>query len=428
MQYEKSLVSLTGMIQLQDPLIDIGCTPFYLAYHNMNDKNTQQALCRMYRKACHSLNYVAPHCDKELLSKKKKTGKIKVGFVCNLLMRHTMAYFYNELIRRLDRDKFDVVVMPFESHPALDEINAYHRPIYPLSMNLEVARQQVAAHELDILVYPEIGMDPPTYFLAYSRLAPVQLACWGHPTTTGIDTIDYYLSCERMELDNAQAHYSEKLILAKNFTTVALRPYYATEPKRADYGLSDEVPLYVCPQSLYKYHPAFDQALKAILTSDRRGVVAIIEGQSLHFTERLLNRWKRTLGPYLLERIAVLKRQPDEQFCGLLKVADVVLDCFGWSGGKTTLESFAMGTPVITVPGEMMRGRVTAGLYDQMGLSQMICVDGNDYVGRALKIANDKPLRASLNRLILDHCGILFDNDGVVLEYEGILEGLYARI
>jgi predicted O-linked N-acetylglucosamine transferase (SPINDLY family) len=76
----------------------------------------------------------------------------------------------------------------------------------------------------------------------------------------------------------------------------------------------------------------------------------------------------------------------------------------------------------------MMRGRVSAGLYDQMGLSDMICVDGNDYVGRALKIANDKPLRASLSQVILDHCGVLFDNDGVVTEYEDILEGLYARI
>ena len=44
------------------------------------------------------------------------------------------------------------------------------------------------------IVYPELGMDVTSFALAALRLAPVQAATWGHPETTGLPTIDYFLS------------------------------------------------------------------------------------------------------------------------------------------------------------------------------------------------------------------------------------------
>ena len=35
----------------------------------------------------------------------------------------------------------------------------------------------IEARELDILVFPELGMHPPTYALAFRRMAPVQVRC-----------------------------------------------------------------------------------------------------------------------------------------------------------------------------------------------------------------------------------------------------------
>lgn len=40
---------------------------------------------------------------------------------------------------------------------------------------LDEARRAVSEQQLDILVYPDIGMEPLTYFMAFSRLAPVQV-------------------------------------------------------------------------------------------------------------------------------------------------------------------------------------------------------------------------------------------------------------
>ncbi len=55
-------------------------------------------------------------------------------------------------------------------------------------------------------------MDQMTARLAALRLAPVQLAAWGHPITTGFPTIDGYLSAAAFEPGDAQEHYRERLV------------------------------------------------------------------------------------------------------------------------------------------------------------------------------------------------------------------------
>lgn len=41
--------------------------------------------------------------------------------------------------------------------------------------DLHSARTVVAQEELDVLVYPDLGMDSLTYFMSFARLAPVQV-------------------------------------------------------------------------------------------------------------------------------------------------------------------------------------------------------------------------------------------------------------
>ena len=52
--------------------------------------------------------------------------------------------------------------------------------------------------------------------LAALWLAPIQCASWGHPDTTGLPTIDYFLSGELMEPPDADEHYTERLVRLPN--------------------------------------------------------------------------------------------------------------------------------------------------------------------------------------------------------------------
>jgi hypothetical protein len=87
-------------------------------------------------------------------------------------------------------------------------------------IDLNTCVQALRRSQLDILIYPEIGIDPVTYFLAYTRVAPVQAAWLGHPDTSGIPTINYFLT-SKLEQSDYSSRYSESV-----FTMHGLGNYF----------------------------------------------------------------------------------------------------------------------------------------------------------------------------------------------------------
>ena len=80
-----------------------------------------------------------------------------------------------------------------------------------LDRALANAREQIADSRLDLLVYTDVGAHPFLYFLSFARLAPIQALLVGHPCTSGVPAIDYFVSNVHQDHEDAQAHYSERL-------------------------------------------------------------------------------------------------------------------------------------------------------------------------------------------------------------------------
>ena len=68
-------------------------------------------------------------------------------------------------------------------------------------------------------------------------LARVQLARWGHPLTTGLPTIDGYISAQAFVQENSQAHYNEPLIALPRLGC-SYRAY-GTKPRAVDLPAGD---------------------------------------------------------------------------------------------------------------------------------------------------------------------------------------------
>jgi predicted O-linked N-acetylglucosamine transferase (SPINDLY family) len=135
----------------------------------------------------------------------------------------------------------------------------------------------------------------------------VQCVTLGHPVTTGIPNVDYFLSADVLEPADAAQHYSETLIRLSNISSYfTRRSPVGAPPAREDFGLPADVRLYVCGQNPIKFHPEFDAVLAEILRRDPEGLLVLFNGSK---TERwgqlLLERFHQTM-PDVADRIVFL--------------------------------------------------------------------------------------------------------------------------
>lgn len=419
-RFEQAIMDLSRQgTQLSDPVKEVGRANFYLAYHGLNNRELQTQIARMYESACPALLWSAPHCRQ----KTRRPGPIRVGFISRYLRQHSIGKTTRGLIAQLNRDRFRVYALGLP--PTTDDeiarfIRSHADEHIELPAALQAARERIAELELDVLFYQDIGMEPFTYFLAFARLAPVQCVSFGHPDTTGIRNMDYFISNDLFEIEDAQAHYSEKLFKLHNLGTLAY--YYRPRlpdllKKREAYGLPADAHLYICPQTLFKFHPDFDAMLGNILRADPDGRLVLIEGKFPHWGELLRQRLTRTL-PDVLNRILWLPAQKGDDFINLLAICDVMLDTPHFNGMNTSLEAFAAGTPVVTLPMLLQRGRHTFGMYAKMGIDDCIARDPQDYVKIAVQIGTDPSYRRELRDRILKANTALYEDSRVVQEFE----------
>jgi len=407
--------------------LELGSTSFYLAYHNADDRPIMEALCRLFRVRVPDLTFTAAHVP-GWRPPAERGQRIRVGFLSEYLFDHTIGKHYQGFIRHLDRNRFEVVVIhgPKSKRDIFRQnLDALADKTITLPSRLKGQQQAVAAEHLDVLFYPDIGMVPSTYFLAYARLAPVQTTSWGHPDTTGLDTMDYYVSATTNEPEHADENYTERLVRLNRLPCFYYRTPAASIPKlsKVELGLPETGTLYGCPQSLFKLHPDFDAVLATIAKGDPTGHLILPEGMYSAWTDLLKARWAKTF-PVLLERVLFLPFMPFNHFMAVMAQMDVLLDPLHFGSGNTFYDAMATGTPVVTWPGRFGRGRNVAAAYRQMGVADApIARQLEDYAPLALALGSNPERRRALRAASLEAAAReLFEDMQAVRELETFLE------
>ena len=406
-----------------------GYTGFYLAFHGKNDRRIQRKIADLFVSMSPSLQFRAPHCEGSLQA--RADGPIRVGFYSRHIYSHSITFCFGQVMLQLAQmGKFDVVLisdMPFREEVIFEKYRDFPGRKVQVPGNLSAARRVIAALELDALVYLDIGMDSFSYFLAFSRLAHIQCVMAGHPTTTGIRTIDYFLSAERIEPANADDHYTEKLIRLKHGGVLLTRPTIPQFSKsREALGLPLKGNIYLCPVMLQKIHPDFDRAIAKILSRDDTGTVVFFEGfGSSSWAKLLKQRFERTIPALLRKRILFHPWVSDkDDFLRVIKLSSVVLDPFHFGIGTTGLHVVAVGSPLITLPGEFLRGRCAVAYCKQLDIPECVANDEDDYVAKAVSIATDESLRSRISEKIQANSSLVFDEQGAAAEFASTLQEL----
>jgi protein O-GlcNAc transferase len=379
---------------IRQPEFEVGATPFFLAYYGRNPRPLLEKVAR----ACRAVYPTETECRRKPFASGKR---LRIGFISTYFHEHSVAKTMYGFVRDLPRESFEVCV--FAIAPRADGWNTRIRSAADhyaeLPLDLQNARAALTTANLDIAFFTDIGMDPLTYFLAFWRLAPIQAASWGHSVTSGIDTIDYYVSHDEVELPEAQAHYSEQLIRLPGY----FMPRYV-KPPIPDSSPKPQKRSYHCPQNLFKLHPDFDAALKAILERDPQGEIVLVESGRA-WTAQLRQRLERSLGA-LAARVRIAPRMAHAEFLRHIAAADVILDPFYFGGCNSSCDAFALGAPVVTLPGFLLPGRFTLGLYREMGIEGAVARSPEEYVELALRIAGS---RDELSAAILGKKDVLFE-------------------
>jgi protein O-GlcNAc transferase len=401
---------------------------FYINYQGENDLEVQT----VYGKLLHQIlaaNY--PHWNKPIsLPPLTIEGKIRVGYISSHMRNHSAAKTRLGWLRHRDRKQFDLYCYytdnPIDSFTKLFQLHSdvfHHIP-----NSLDRVCQQIVNDRLHILVFLDLGMHPFTMQVAALRLAPVQCVGWVHPVTTGIPTIDYFISNELMEPENAEEHYSEKLVRLPNIGISYAKPLVPKLTKtRAEFRLKQEAVVYLCCQSLFKYLPQHDYIWGEVARQVPQSQFVFLSHKSVPITTLFQNRLQQTfesIGLNWQDYCIILPRQNQTDYWQLNLLSDIYLDNLSWSGCNTTLEAIACNLPIVTCPGELMRGRHTYGILKMLGVLDTIARNEADYINIAVRLGLDLTWRQNIIEQMVNRCDVLY-NDRVCVKS---LEAFYRQV
>jgi protein O-GlcNAc transferase len=406
--YEHYLEALCNDVDQRKLTIDwaraIGSNqPFFLAYQGHNDRDLQSRygslLCRIMAERYPQAALCPPPRSDE---------PVRIGIVSGFFYQHSNWKIpILGWLKQIDRRQFRV----FGYHTGIREDAATKQALAlcdrfvrgPLS--IEDWRQIIVDDAPHVLIYPEVGMNPVSVALAAQRLAGIQCNSWGHPETSGLPTLDYFLSSELMEPLAAQQHYTEKVVLLPNLSIY----YEPVEPapvslNRTDLRLRSSATIYWCGQSLFKYLPQFDQIFPRIAREVGDCQFVFIEYQNGRYVTELfrtrLDKAFAALGLRAADYCVFWPRLDGNRYIAAIGQCDIMLDSIGWSGCNTTLESLHHDLPIVTMTAPLMRGRHTMAILKRMGVEEMITETVDGYVATAVRLARDKSWRQAIKSQI----------------------------
>ena len=401
---------------------DLKWSNFHLAYLGRDDMAAQSAFGDWLVTSLDAINPLpAPQTTRQQPS---------IAVVSDRLHECTVGWYFAEWFEYLAEHGWHVTLVhaPGSRRDGLTQrMAARCQGEVTLPNNLAQAAARILALGAGIVLYPELGMDAFTFALAAHRLAPIQVCAWGHPVTTGLATIDAYLTCAEMEPENAAQHYRERLIGLPGIGTKYTSPQLPTDTTRQRLGLPAERPLYLVPQALFKLHPDSDRLLVEIVRRDPAALFVLFELRPPS-SARIVN-------DRLLKALAAVSSHPETHiqwgpecsradYLRVNQVCDVMIDTPHWSGGNASLDALHCGLPIVTIPGQFMRGRQSAAMLRQLGCDELIATSAEELAEIAVACAHDPARRNNLSDRIRAGLPSLTQSERPLQVMEAALRGL----
>lgn len=408
---------------------------YHLAYQCESDVEIMRRRSEAFYHNFPDLKYISPHISSQKYNKDHR--KIRIGFFVELF--HSVIWeYWGHILASLPRDVFQVIIFAPEGMPPsyqkvwrsfCDEFvtypYSYSHVAVPVSKEFGFSafpktREIVAAAELDILHLTLVGQSPLFQYLAYARLAPVQMVDGGRITTTGMPEIDYYLQNEGHFIGDPAYYFTERLALIEGqtpfFKNIMERqetlPEYKLTRKKLRWPKDSHI--YLGMQGIGKRHPEMDVLFARILIEDPKAVLVLTHNvSSPGLWDDLIDNLKEFGVKEAAQRLLKAPHcdsHPPAFAKALVNLADVCLSYRRFGGGITFNQLLAYGVPQIIWPDKSFPGGLCANIYRQIGMDELIVDTADAYVTRNIQIASEKRYRSELKRKFRSRVRKFYEN------------------
>jgi protein O-GlcNAc transferase len=323
--------------------------------------------------------------------------RLRLGYLSPDLRHHTHAFFLLPLFRNHDRRAVEVFAYSLTDRP--DEFTERIRAT--VDEFRDVSRlddrdliESIRRDAIDVLVDVSMHLNGNRLRALAARPAPVQVVWLAYPGTTGLDGIDYRMTDVFLDPPDASvdARYSERsLRLPETFwcydplaREVAVNPLPALRRGRITFGCLS--------RSMTRngeVYALWSRVLRAVDGS--RMILFAWPGESRRRTREAFAR--EGVAP---ERIDFVELQARDEYFRAYHEIDIGLDTVPHNGGATSLDSYWMGVPVITLVGRTVAGRAGLTFASNLGLPELACDTPERFVEAALRLSGDVARLAGL--------------------------------
>ena len=357
--------------------------------------------------------------------------KLRIGYVSADLRSHPVGSFMEPVLSKHDRERFEVFV--FHNHPIEDVVterlktHVDHWHNIAGMMNNQ-ARALILGKSIDILIDLSGHTSRNRLMLFANRSAPVQATWLGGPATTGLASMDYFITDEIADPPNQKEYFSEALAYLPSGFSCFMPSDDAPDVASLPRGKHDFV-TFGSLNSLNKINGDVIDLWAALLrkTPDARLLI---------FRNTLNAKTRNELQHAFISRgvhpdnLDMRGEEVDKKsYLNIYNEIDVLLDTFPWSGHTTACESLWMGVPVVTLRSDRHAGRTVASVLHQVGLPQLVADSKQEYLKIASHLAGDldtlNTLRLSLRNTM--QASSLRDSEGFTRNLEFVLRNMYAE-